>query len=86
MPKIARFYGIVIKMYPRDHPPPHLHEEYAEHEFCIDLRTGEVCEGSGPTPQVQMVRQWLELHKAELAENWELVSQRMAPNKIAPLD
>jgi len=28
MPDISRFYGIVIKIYYGDHPPPHFHAEY----------------------------------------------------------
>ena len=30
MPEISRFYGIVIRMYYNDHPPPHFHAQYAE--------------------------------------------------------
>ena len=28
MPEICRFYGIVIRMYFREHGPPHFHAEY----------------------------------------------------------
>lgn len=31
MPEICRFFGISIKMYFGDHPPPHFHAEYEEH-------------------------------------------------------
>ena len=31
MPEICRFYGIVIRMYFRDHRPPHFHAEYGGH-------------------------------------------------------
>jgi len=31
MPKIARVYGIVIKMYFREHGVPHLHAIYSEY-------------------------------------------------------
>ncbi len=30
MPEIARFYGIVIKMFFEDHNPPHFHAIYGE--------------------------------------------------------
>ena len=30
MPEISRFFGIIIKMYFDEHPPPHVHAEYAE--------------------------------------------------------
>ena len=34
----ARFYGIVIQMFWRDHAPLHFHALYAGHEALIDLR------------------------------------------------
>jgi hypothetical protein len=35
MPELARFYGIVIRMYADDHPPPHFHAQYAEFSAII---------------------------------------------------
>jgi hypothetical protein len=37
MPEISRFYGIVIKMYFRDHAPPHFHAEYSGSEMIVDI-------------------------------------------------
>ena len=47
MPVIARFYGMVIKMYFRqsEHNPPHIHVIYGECVGVIDIRTGEMLEG-----------------------------------------
>ena len=47
MPVIARFYGMVIKMYFRqsEHNPPHIHAIYGECVGVIDIRTGEMLEG-----------------------------------------
>ncbi len=45
MPVISRFYGIVIKMYPNDHLPPHFHAMYGEYAGLIDLNTLEMIEG-----------------------------------------
>ncbi len=38
MPRISAFYGIVITMYWRDHPPAHFHAGYGGHvaEIAID--------------------------------------------------
>ncbi len=38
MPEISRFYGIIIRMYPGDRPPPHFHAVYAEHEAFVGDR------------------------------------------------
>ena len=42
------FYGIVIQVFWQDHPPPHFHALYAEHEALIDIRTLDVIEGGLP--------------------------------------
>ena len=36
MPRICSFYGIVIVMYFDDHPPPHFHARYGEHEAQVE--------------------------------------------------
>jgi hypothetical protein len=43
MPTISIFYGVVIQMFAGDHPPPHFHAMYAEHEAVIDLRDLRLC-------------------------------------------
>jgi len=45
MPVIARFYGILIKMYYDDHEPAHFHAEYAEDEAVISIETLAVIAG-----------------------------------------
>lgn len=37
MPEISRFFGIVVKMYYDDHPPPHFHATYGGHEAVISI-------------------------------------------------
>ncbi len=32
MPEISRFLGIAIAIFYDDHPPPHFHARYGEHE------------------------------------------------------
>ena len=48
MPEICRFFGIVIRMYFGDHPPPHFHLEYGEHRAVIDIHTLIVIGGCLP--------------------------------------
>ena len=50
MPVLARFYGIIIRMYflQREHNPPHIHAIYNEDVAAIDFMTGEVIEGHLP--------------------------------------
>jgi hypothetical protein len=37
MPIISSFFGIYIRMYHNDHPPPHVHAEYQGHERQAEL-------------------------------------------------
>ena len=50
MPTLARFYGIVMRMYflGSEHNPPHVHAIYGENTAAFDLRTGEIIEGDMP--------------------------------------
>lgn len=49
MPIISSFFGINVRMYFADHPPPHIHIEYQGHEALVALADGAVIEGSLPS-------------------------------------
>ncbi|WP_300340232.1 DUF4160 domain-containing protein [Accumulibacter sp.] len=51
MPEISRFFGIVIYMNWREHPPMHFHAVYGEHEALMTL-DGKVYAGSATGPGV----------------------------------
>lgn len=86
MPEISRFFGIIIRMYYDDHEPPHLHAEYQGSKAILDFQ-GNVLRGSvGSRSALRLVRDWIDLHVAELEENWELARADRQLNKIAPLD
>lgn len=71
MPTISIFYGIVIQMYWRDHPPPHFHAYYQGHEAIIAIETGEILEGFMPPGTRRVIQAWALRHQAELLDNWE---------------
>jgi len=84
MPVISRFLGIIILMYWRDHDPPHFHAKYGEHEVMVSI-DGKV-EGTFPKRALKLVLEWMELHKEELIEDWELSSKGESLKPIAPLE
>jgi hypothetical protein len=55
MPEIARFYGIVIKLFLGDHSPPHFHAIYGEYVALFNIRTLEMIEGDLPPRAQQLV-------------------------------
>jgi hypothetical protein len=44
MPTICTFYGILIRMFFNDHPPPYFHARYGEFEATVDIGTLGVLE------------------------------------------
>ncbi|HEY1340756.1 MAG TPA: DUF4160 domain-containing protein [Bryobacteraceae bacterium] len=48
MPTISAFYGIMIRMFFNDHPPPHFHARYGEFEATIEIATLNILEGTLP--------------------------------------
>jgi len=85
VPRISSFYGIVIEMYFKDHPPPHFHARYSGESARIAIMTGEVLSGSLSPRALRLVREWLELHRSELELNFERVENEERPDKVEPL-
>ncbi|MCZ8191100.1 MAG: DUF4160 domain-containing protein [Microcystis sp. LE19-338.1B] len=55
MPEITRFYGIIIKIFFADHPPPHFHAIYGEYNALFNLETLEIIEGDLPNRATKML-------------------------------
>lgn len=85
MPRISNFFGIVVEMYFKDHPPPHFHALYSGEEAKIEIATGEVLRGSLSPRALRLVREWLELHRSELEINFQRVANEEQPYRIEPL-
>lgn len=85
MPEISRFLGIVIRMYYRDHAPPHFHAAYRDYEITVDLETGEV-NGDFPRRARDAVLEWWELHQIELKADWDLARAEQPLQPIPPLE
>ena len=85
MPQISLFAGIRIYMYYDDHNPPHIHAEYGEFQSLVDIQEGYVIRGSLPGKQLKYVLAWIEMHKDELMQNWELARMNEPLNSVPPL-
>jgi hypothetical protein len=85
MPKISRFYGIIITMYFPDHNPPHFHVRYNEYRAVIDISTGKMI-GSMTERALKFIHEWWMLHKDELWENWINLQKGEPLNKIKSLE
>lgn len=85
MPVISRFFGIVIYMFWRDHPPAHFHAKYQGQEITVEIETGKV-EGNISARALGLVQEWRQLHKAELIENWKFAKEMRILRQIYPLE
>ena len=45
MSELSRFYGLIIRMYYDDHPPPYFHVQYGEYKATITIDTLAVLTG-----------------------------------------
>lgn len=79
MPIIARFYGILIKMYFKEHGVPHFHAIYGEFNGVYDIQTGEIIEGDLPARADRMVRDWAQSYQSELLEMWKTQQFKQLP-------
>ena len=70
MPTISIFFGIIVRMWHDDHPPPHIHVEYQGFEALVAIDSGEVTAGGVPRKVAAIVREWCAVHREELMDNW----------------
>ena len=79
MPIIARFYGILIKMYFREHGVPHFHALYGEYNGVFEIEKLEMIEGDLPKRAQRMIKEWANLYKSDLLEIWETENFKNLP-------
>jgi len=80
MPVISRFYGVVIKMYFREHGKPHFHAFYAEYNGVFDIETLEMIEGDLPRRAQRMIVEWAGMYQDDLLLMWKTQEFKKLPN------
>ena len=88
MPEIARFQGIIIRMYAEpnvSHHRPHFHAYYQDSVGVYGVDVIELIAGSLPRRQHRLVEAWAELHQDELLANWARLQAGELPLPIDPL-
>ncbi len=85
MPEISRFFGIIIRMFYDEHDPPHLHAEYSGCKALFDFN-GNILKGSlDSRTATRLVREWIDLHAAELDVAWKMGRNGQKILEIEPL-
>ena len=81
MPVIARFYGILIKMYfsQSEHGVPHFHAMYGEYNGVFSIETLEMMVGDLPKRSQRLIREWASQYQTDLIQMWETNEFRQLP-------
>lgn len=72
-------------MYFDDHPPPHFHAKYGDHEAQIAIETGDILNGALPQRALALAAEWVELRRDELMQDWERAARQEPLRRIDPL-
>ena len=83
MPVISVFFGIVIRMYHDDHPPPHFHACYQGFAAIVRISDGEIVHGTLPRKAARIVRLWALDHRDALMANWAR-GEALEPMELIP--
>lgn len=86
MPIVSAFFGIVIRMYYREHEPPHFHAEYQgqQAKFSLD---GEMLVGNIRSRTARrLIREWTSVHRSQLQANWEMSRIGHPLERIEPME
>ena len=79
---ISVFFGIIIRIHPRDHNPPHIHAFYGDYEGLYNIKTGEKIQGNIPFKQNKIIRKWTGQNRKDLLRNWKLAYNEKQTFKI----
>lgn len=81
MPVIARFNGIVIKIYlhQKEHNPPHVHAIYGECAGAFSIENGMQLYGDIPLKVQSLVKEFIEHYRERLLLMWETQQFEVLP-------
>ncbi len=86
MPVVSTFFGIVVRMFYREHGVAHFHGEYQGQQatFTLDgeLLAGEIASRTAR----RLIKEWAMAHQSELQANWNRLREGEALERIAPLE
>jgi hypothetical protein len=86
MPIISVFFGIVVRMFYREHEPAHFHVEYQSQRATFNF-DGEVLAGELRSSTARrLIRDWALQHRAELEANWQRMKAGEPMDRIPPLE
>jgi hypothetical protein len=86
VPTLSTFFGISVRMYFDDHPPPHFHVHYGDNAAVMEIESLELSEGHLPRRALALVLEWAVAHRPELRANWDRARAHEPLVPIVPLE
>ena len=79
MPEITRFYGLIVRMFYKEHNPSHIHVVYGEKSGVINIKTATMTDGDLPPKALLLVKEWVRVYEEELLDMWKEQQIRNLP-------
>jgi len=86
MPIISTFFGIIIRMFYREHEPAHFHAEHQGQQGKFDFDGSMIVGNIRSRTALRLIREWAFLHRTELETNWQKMKAGRPLERIEPLD
>jgi hypothetical protein len=86
MPIISAFFGIIIRMFYKEHEPAHFHAEFQGQSAKFDLSGKLVAGDIRSRTARRLIREWAIRHRPELQANWDKTKAGRPLEKIEPLE
>jgi hypothetical protein len=86
VPIISVFFGIVVRMFYKEHEPAHFHAEYQGQHGKFDFDGHQVVGNVQSGTALRLIAEWGALHRVELERNWDRMKTGRPLERIEPLD
>ena len=86
MPVISVFFGIVIRMFYREHGVPHFHAEHQGQQATFTFDGTLLAGGIRSRTALRLIEEWATSRRSQLEANWDRLKVGAPLEKIEPLD
>ena len=86
MPVVSTFFGIIIRMFYREHGVPHFRAEHQGQQATFTFDGEILADSIRSRTALRLIKEWALEHEKELNANWDKARAGEALERIAPLD
>jgi len=80
------FFGIVVRMFYKEHEPAHFHAEYQGRQGKFDFDGNPIVGSLESGTAVKLIAEWARRHRGELEGNWARMKAGEPLERIEPLE